>query len=81
MSLWQVQEAKARLSEVIEDAQTLGPQIISKHGVERAVVLSIAEYRGLTKGKRDFKSWILNGPKFDDFEIERNRDTGREIEL
>jgi prevent-host-death family protein len=38
MALWQVQEAKTRLSEVIEEAQSKGPQIITRHGAERAVV-------------------------------------------
>ena len=41
MATWQVQNAKARLSEVIERACTEGPQMITRHGAERAVVLSI----------------------------------------
>jgi len=32
MALWQVQQAKTRLSEVIEDAQGKGPQVITRHG-------------------------------------------------
>jgi antitoxin Phd len=81
MAIWQVQEAKTRLSEVIEEAQTEGPQIITRHGSERAVVLSISDYRALTSQKPDFKDYLLGGPKVDSFEIERDRDTGREIDL
>ena len=81
MARWQVQEAKTRFSEVIEKAQKKGPQIITRHGTERAVVLSIAEYRALTADKPNLRDYLLGGPKVDDFEIEPDYDTGREIEL
>jgi prevent-host-death family protein len=81
MALWQVQEAKTRLSEVIEEARGSGPQIITRHGRERAVLLSIEDYRALTAHKPDLKEYLLGGPKVDSFEIEYDRDTGREIEL
>jgi antitoxin Phd len=81
MATWQLQEAKTKFSEVIEDATTKGPQIITRHGTERAVVLSIAEYRALTAHKPDLRAYLLGGPKFDDFEVRRDTDTGREVEL
>lgn len=81
MARWQVQEAKTKLSEVIEEAQNKGPQIITRHGTERAVLLSMADYRALVAHKPKFKEYLLGGPKFDDFEIEREQDTGREITL
>jgi prevent-host-death family protein len=81
VALWQVQEAKTRLSEVIEEAQDKGPQIITRHGRERAVVLSIADFRALTAHKPGLKEYLLGGPKVDSFEIEPDRDTGREIAL
>ena len=81
MALWQLQQAKTRLSEVIEEAHQKGAQIITRHGAERAVVLSIEDYRALTAHKPDLKAYLLGGPKVDSFEIEYDRDTGREIEL
>ena len=81
MARWQVQEAKSRFSEVLETAEKKGPQIITKHGTERAVVLSIADFRSLTAHKPGLKEYLLGGPKVDSFEIERERDTGREIKL
>ncbi len=81
MSVWQVQDAKARLSEVIERARTEGPQTITRHGTERAVLLSIEDYRALAAHKPDFKAHLLGGPKIDDFSVERTRDTGRSIDL
>jgi len=78
---WQLQQAKTRLSEVIDEAHTNGPQIITRHGAERAVILSIADYRALVAHKPNIVEYLLNGPKVEDFEIEYSRDTGREIDL
>lgn len=81
MAIWQVQEAKTRLSELIEDAHSKGPQIITRHGSERAVLLSIQDYRALTAHKPDLRAYLLGGPKVDSFEVERDNDTGREVSL
>jgi len=81
MAAWQVQQAKARFTELIDDAKTQGPQIITRHGTEQAVVLSIADYRALVPRKPDLKDYLLSGPKFDDFDIPRSRETSRKIRL
>jgi len=81
MTTWPVQDAKTRLSEVIERARTEGPQTITRHGAARAVVLSIEDYRTLAAYKPDFKAHLLGGPKVDDFSIPRDPDTGRAAEL
>ena len=81
MGIWKLQDAKTKLSEVVEEANTKGPQIITRHGAERAVVLSIREYKALTAHKTDFRAYLLGGPKVDNFEVERDKDTGRDINL
>jgi antitoxin Phd len=81
MASWQIQEAKTRLSELIERARTEGPQTITRHGAERAVVLSIEDYRALASHKPDFKAHLLGGPKVGEFPIERDRDTGRTVDF
>jgi prevent-host-death family protein len=81
MAPWQLQEAKTRLSEVIEEAHTRGPQIITRNGAERAVLLSIVDYRALVAYKPDLKEYLLGGPKVDGFDIVPDGDMGREIEL
>ncbi len=81
MATWQLQDAKTRLSDVIERARSEGPQTITRHGAERAVVLSIEDYRALTAYKPDFRAYLLGGPKVDDFSIERDEDVGRHVEL
>ena len=63
MAVWQVRDAKARLSEVIERARTEGPQTITRHGAERAVVLSIEHYRSLVAQKPDFRPTCWAVPK------------------
>ena len=66
---WQLQEAKNRLSRVVEDAVNSGPQIITKHGVEVAIVLSFAEYQKMvaSRGKLSmfFRESPLVGAKLD----------------
>jgi prevent-host-death family protein len=81
MATWQVQEAKTRLSELIEEANREGPQIITRHGSEHAVVLSITDYRSLTAQRANLRDYLLGGPKVETFDIKRTRDTGRKIRL
>lgn len=81
MAVWQVQEAKTRLSELIEEANSKGPQIITRHGQERAVILSVTDYRVLTAHQPDLKEYLLGGPKVDTFAVKRGRDTGRKVRL
>jgi antitoxin Phd len=81
MEKWPVQDAKTRFSELIERACTKGPQTITRHGAERAVMLSIEDYRALTSYKPDFKAHLLGGPRVDDFPIEHDPDTGRPVVL
>ena len=44
---WQVQDAKARFSEFLEASITEGPQIVTKRGVEAAVLIPIEQWRRL----------------------------------
>jgi len=81
MATWQVHNAKARFSELLERAEREGPQIIARRGTERAVVLSIREFRKLTENRPNLRDYLLGGPKVDDFEVERSKDRGREIDL
>jgi prevent-host-death family protein len=81
MSNWPLQEAKTHFSAVIERARAEGPQTITRHGAERAVILSIEDYRALAALKPSFKAHLLGGPKVDDFPIERDSDLGRAVDL
>ena len=57
---WPVQDAKARFSELLETALADGPQIVTKRGVETAVLLPIAQWRQLERMTRpDLKDLLL----------------------
>jgi prevent-host-death family protein len=70
--VWPVQDAKARFSEMLEASVREGPQIVTKRGVETAVLVPIEEWRRLNpKPRRTLKELLLaEEPRFD-FELER----------
>ena len=84
--VWQLQEAKQQFSRLVEAARDAGPQIVTRHGREVAVLLSIEEYRRLRGG--NLSNPLVEGPRDDEFarildEIvdERRLDMPREIAL
>jgi prevent-host-death family protein len=86
---WQIQEAKQRFSEMIRAVTNQGPQVITRHGEDVAVVVDIGEYRRLTRPAMDLARILLGGPKLDDgaedvfaeIEAERQADFGRAVDL
>ena len=57
---WPVQDAKSRFSELLDTAITEGPQIVTKRGVETAVLLPIEQWRRLQRmTKPDLKELLL----------------------
>jgi prevent-host-death family protein len=59
---WKLQEAKNKFNEVVEEALKHGPQVITKRGVETAIVLSYAEYRKLTLNQRKLSDFFRESP-------------------
>jgi antitoxin Phd len=51
MRAWQLQEAKARFSEVVKEASLYGPQVVTLRGKPAVVVISKKEYDSLRKPK------------------------------
>jgi antitoxin Phd len=78
--IWQLQTAKQKLSEVVDRAVAEGPQTISRHGRETAVVVSVQDYRRLT-GDDGFKDYLLSGPSLEGLDLERRPDLPRPVEL
>ena len=64
---WQLQDAKARFSELIDDTLEKGPQIVTRRGIDTAVVVSFEEWRRLQETARpNLKDVLLGpGPRFD----------------
>jgi prevent-host-death family protein len=78
---WQLQAAKQHFSELVELARSDGPQFVTKHGKEAAVVVSAEEYRRLRGGGPSLVEFIRSGPDFDALDLGRAIDQGRDVEL
>ncbi len=86
---WQIQDAKQRFSEMIRAVTSNGPQIITRHGEDVAVVVDIGEYHRLARPSADLTGILLGGPKLDEdtadvfaeIEAERKADFGRVVEF
>lgn len=61
---WQLQEAKAKFSEVFELALKGEPQTVTRRGKDAVVVVSRDQYTSLRGGHPDsFISFLMGGPK------------------
>ena len=74
---WQVQDAKQRFSELIRTAHADGPQVVTRHGEEIAVVIDFADYQRLKGDIAEFKDYLRSGPGFDDLDLERTSERPR----
>lgn len=60
--IWQLHEAKNRLSEVVDEALRNGPQIITRRGTEAVVVLSYTEYRRMHLARKKLSEFFQESP-------------------
>ena len=82
MRTWALQDAKSKFSQVVEEASSNGPQIVTKRGKEAAVILSFEDFCNLSNRKGSLVDFFRNSPLSDtEFSIERSEDLDREIEL
>ena len=67
---WQLQEAKARFSEFLDASLREGPQIVTRHGKEEAVLVPITEWKRLQMNRPTLKELLLApAPRVDDMMI------------
>ena len=82
MTSWQLQDAKARLSEVIKSAVQEGPQEVTVRGKPSAVIISVEEYQAMKKQRSDFVSFMQSSPlQGEDIDVQRNNSPARDISL
>jgi prevent-host-death family protein len=74
MRTWQLQEAKARFSELVREAERGQVQLVSKHGVPCVVVVDVETYERLTTQGRSLVDALLAAPRFDLGELAMERD-------
>ncbi len=80
MNRWQLQEAKACLSEVIRKAAKDGPQEITVHGAPTAVVISNEEYERLKHPKGSFVKFMRRSPLYGlELDLRRDQTLTREV--
>ena len=83
MHSWQIQQAKAKLSEVIKCAESEGPQGITLHGQPVAVVMTRALYDQLTGNALSFVEFMRESPLFgiEDVSFDRDQSLTREVSI
>jgi prevent-host-death family protein len=82
MQSWQLQEAKAKFSELVRKATLEGPQEVTVRGQEQVVVMSKKTYQKLLDPKPSFLHFMSNSPlKGIDLDLERDRSSPRDVLL
>jgi prevent-host-death family protein len=63
MGSWQVQDAKARFSEFLDATIKKGPQVVTRRGIETAVLVPIEEWNRLQRAARPSLKALLLAPE------------------
>ena len=80
--MWKLQDAKAKFSQLVDNALKMGPQYVSRWGKKTVVVISVEEYENLVSPKMPLKDFLLHSPKIEvEFDLERKKDFPRSIDL
>lgn len=80
MQSWQLQEAKARFSELVRQAAHDGPQEITLHGRPVAIVVSREEFDRLVGG-RSLVDFMQRSPlrEIEEIDFPRDRSPARNV--
>ena len=77
---WQLQEAKNKLSEVVDRALEDGPQEITRHGKKTAVIISMQEYKKLKNQKGNLVDFFRKSP-LSGIDFDCRKDFPRKVEF
>ena len=77
---WQIQQAKARFSEMVARALKEGPQTITRLGKPVAVLLPADEYRRLRTRGKSLKAHLAAAP-LEGVELRRSREHARRVDF
>lgn len=77
---WQLQEAKQRFSQLIRAVESQGPQIVTRHGKDIAVVIEVEDYHRI-RGGDDFKKFLCSVPDLEGIGIVRDEQPARRVEI
>jgi prevent-host-death family protein len=80
--VWQLQEAKARFSELINEVERDGYHTITKNGRPVAMIISKNEFEKMSTPGNSLLEFFREAPLSEfDLDIERDKDLGRDIDL
>jgi antitoxin Phd len=77
---WQIQEAKAKFSELVQKAIDEGPQTVTRRGKDIVVVVSAQQFELMKKRQIDLKD-LLPYLAPDEAYLERDKSLSRDVEL
>ena len=78
MTIWPVQDAKARFSEFLETCLRDGPQVVTKRGAEAAVLVRVDQWRRLQQSARPtLKDLLLSENPRLDIQVPKRGQQGR----
>lgn len=81
-NVWQLQDAKSKLSELVDQTLSQGVQIITRRGRKTVVVMPFDEYERLTKQKETLSQFLLSSPLAgSELTIQRDKSLPRNIEI
>lgn len=79
---WTIAEAKAKFSEVVDNARVTGPQTITRNGRSAVVVVSVEEWDRKTRRVGNLAEFFAQSPlRGSDLDLTRAKDSPREIDL
>ncbi|MGA7952085.1 MAG: type II toxin-antitoxin system Phd/YefM family antitoxin [Gloeobacterales cyanobacterium] len=81
---WKLEDAKAKFSELVRQARTGGPQLVTVHGQEAVVVISVEEFAQISPAQESLSlhEFLSQSPLSDlDFEHEPLLSPVRDVEL
>ena len=79
---WALQDAKNKLSEVVDRALREGPQTITRRGKDTAVLLSTEDFQRLLGTSQDLVDFLRSSPLAEAaLDLSRSKDPGREVDL
>jgi len=78
---WQLQEAKARFSELVNEVIEDGYHTITKNGHPVVVVISQEEFEKIQSPEKSLSEFLLKSPfSQSELDIQRDKDPGREFD-
>jgi len=80
--IWSLHDAKNKFSQMVKEAQETGPQVVTKRGIETVIVISMNDYKKLTKPKTNLVEFFRKSPLHGiDLDVKRSKESSRKVDL